>query len=80
MSRFNSVADVLDERADDDFELPAEDLDIAEDDSDEDFEAEDLADIELQDRNRERIQGLNFRRNLQWTFDTTSEIEYGWEE
>jgi len=78
MSRF-TIADVLDADERMDIELPDEEdalLDAEELTDDE----EDAADIALQDRERERITGLNFRHNLHWTFDTTSEIDYGWEE
>jgi hypothetical protein len=78
MSRF-TIADVLDADERMDIELPDEQdalLDAEELTDDE----EDAADILLQDRERERVTGLNFNRNLQWTFDTTSEIDYGWEE
>jgi hypothetical protein len=78
MSRF-TIADVLDADERMDIELPDEQdalLDAEELTDDE----EDAADILLQDQERERVTGLNFNRNLQWTFDTTSEIDYGWEE
>ena len=71
MSRF-TIADVLDADERMDIELPDEQdalLDAEELTDDE----EDAADILQQDRERERVRGLNFRSNLQWTFDTTSD-------
>ena len=76
MSRF-TIADVLDADDRTDLELPEEadlERDLITDDD------EDALDIELQDRERERITGLNFSRSLQWTFDTTSECDWGFED
>jgi hypothetical protein len=76
MSRF-TIADVLDADERMDIELPEDDeLEREQIEDDE----EDAADILLQDQERERVRGLNFRSNLQWTFDTTSEIDYGFED
>ena len=71
--------DVLDADERMDIELPDEQDALFDSEELTDLE-EDAADIELQDRERERITGLNFRSNLMWTFDTTSEIDHGWEE
>jgi len=75
MSRF-TIADVLDADERMDIELP----DDAELEADITDDEEDAADIKLQDRERDRVRSVNFRDRLQWTFDTTSEIDYGWEE
>jgi len=78
MSRY-ILDDVLDADERMDIELPDEQDALLDAEELTDLD-EDAADILLQDRERERITGLNFRSNLQWTFDTTSEIDYGWEE
>jgi hypothetical protein len=78
MSRF-TIADVLDADERMDIELPDEQdaLSDAEELTDDE---EDAADILLQDQERDRVRGLNSRSNLNWTFDTTSEIDYGYED
>ena len=78
MSRF-TIADVLDADERMDIELPDEQDALLDAEELTDLD-EDAADIMLQDRERDRVRGLNFRRDLTWTFDTTSEIDYGWEE
>jgi len=75
MNRF-SIDSIMDADERTELELPEED-DLEREQTDDE---EDAADILQQDRERERVRGLNFRSNLQWTFDTTSEIDYGWEE
>ena len=75
MNRF-SIDSIMDADERTELELPEED-DLEREQTDDE---EDAADILQQDRERERVRGLNFRTNLQWTFDTTSEIDYGFED
>lgn len=78
MNRF-TLDSVLDSDERMDIELPDEQdaLLDSEEITDDD---EDAADIAEQDAHRDRVRGINFRSNLQWTFDTTSECDWGFED
>jgi len=80
MNRF-TLDSVLDSDERMDLELPDEqDALLDSEEITDDDDDEDAADIAEQDAHRDRVRGINFRSNLRWTFDTTSEIDYGWEE